>query len=184
MEKSTVNFQASPFHRFRGWQIWALLCVFVLYTLWYVGPGYFGQMTRISGHISLQESGFYSGASAVDILGRLDGEGRKVKYLALIFDIPYMIMQALVFEAFIAFGFRHIDPKNPKWQLLFALPLAFLLVDFAEDSLIALTLATGSQVTGTIAGYMTSLKFIIFIPAIPISLIMAIWGLIAWKRAA
>ena len=184
MENSTVNFQESPFHRFRGWQILALLFVFIVYTLWYVGPGCFGQMTRIPGHISLQELGFYSGTTAVDILGRLDGEGRKIKYLALILDIPYMIMQALVFEAFIAFGFRHIGPKNSKWQLLFILPLAFLLVDFAEDSFIAITLATGSDVTGAIAGYMTALKFIIFIPTIPISLIMVIWGLIAWRRAA
>ena len=87
MENSTVNFQESPFHRFRGWQILALLFVFIVYTLWYVGPGYFGQMTRIPGHISLQELGFYSGTTAVDILGRLDGEGRKIKYLALILDL-------------------------------------------------------------------------------------------------
>ena len=64
-------------------------------------------MTRIDGHVSLQGRGFYSGATAVEILGRLDAAGQKAKYLALIFDVPYMIMQALVFEGLIAFGKRH-----------------------------------------------------------------------------
>jgi len=55
----------SPFHRFQGWRILALFAVFAAYTLWYIGPGYFGQMTRLTGHLSLQEMGFYSGATAV-----------------------------------------------------------------------------------------------------------------------
>ena len=173
-----------PFHRFQGWQIWALIAVFTAYTLWYIGPGYFGQMLRIPGHISLQEKGFYSGAEAVETLSRLDGQGRKTKLLALIFDVPYMILQALVFEALIAFGMRHIKPNNPKWNLLFILPIGFLLVDFLEDSFIALTLTTGSGVLGTIAGLLTALKFAIFIPAIFVSLVMGIFGLVTWFRAA
>jgi hypothetical protein len=171
----------SSFHRFQGWRILALCAVFAVYTLWYVGPGYFGQMTRLPGHMSLQEMGFYSGAMAVEILGNLDAQGRKVKFLALIFDVPYMILQALVFEAFIAFGMRHIKPRNPKWNFLFLLPIAFLLVDFAEDSFIALTLATGSTVLGGLAGLMTALKFAVFIPAIIVSLMMGIGGLFMWQ---
>jgi len=174
--------QISPFHRFYGWRLLALIIVFMVYTLWFTGPGYFGQMTRIPGHISLQESGFYSGATAVDILGKLDVAGRKIKYLSLIFDVPYMIMQALVFEGLMAFGIRHIRPKNPKWNLVFILPIAFLLADFAEDSFIALTLASGSEILGTIAGLMTALKFLTFIPAIFISLLMAIGGIAAWMK--
>jgi len=170
----------SPFHRFQGWRLLALIVVFIAYTLWFTGPGYFGQMTRLPGHISLQESGFYSGAMAVDILGNLDAAGRKTKYLNLIFDVPYMIMQALVFEALIAFGLRHMKPKSSKWNLLFILPIGFLLADFAEDSFIALTLATGSEVLGAIAGFMTALKFLTFIPAIIVSLLLALGGLIAW----
>ena len=160
----------------------ALIAIFLAYTLWYVGPGFFGDLTRLAGHTSLQESGFYTGADAVERLGKLDAEGRKTKFLALIFDVPYMILQALVFEALIAFGVRHIKPKNPKWNLLFILPIGFLLIDFAEDSFIALTMTTGSTVLGTIAGYMTALKFAIFIPAIIVSLSMAIGGLIGWRR--
>lgn len=171
-----------PFHRFQGRRLLMLIAVFILYTLWYVGPGYFGQMTRIAGHISLQESGFYSGATAVEILSQLDEVGRKTKYLALIFDVPYMIMQALVFEALIAFGMRHIKPRNPKWNLLFLLPIGFLLADLAEDSFIALTLASGSVVWGSLAGYMTVLKFLTFIPAIIVSLIMLFGGILAWRR--
>lgn len=159
-----------------------LIAIFVAYTLWYVGPGFFGDLTRLAGHTSLQESGFYTGAEAVERLGKLDGAGRKTKFLALIFDVPYMILQALVFEAFIAFGMRHIKPKDPKWNLLFILPIGFLLVDFAEDSFIALTMTTGSTVFGTIAGFMTALKFAIFIPAIIVALLMGIGGLIFWLR--
>jgi len=173
---------ASPFHRFYGWRILALIAVFILYTLWFTGPGYFGQMKQIVGHVSLQESGFYSGATAVEILGRLDGAGRTTKYLSLIFDLPYMILQALVFEALIAFGLRHLNPKSAKWNALFILPIAFLVADFAEDSFIALTLATGSEILGTIAGLMTAIKFLTFIPAILISLILALSGLFVWLR--
>jgi len=175
-----VTSNNSLFNRFYGWRLLAFIVVFMAYTLWFTGPGYFGQMTRISGHISLQESGFYSGATAVDILGKLDETGRKTKYLALIFDVPYMIMQALVFEGLIAFGLRHVKPKSPKWNALFILPIAFLLADFAEDSFIALTLATGLEALGTIAGLMTALKFLTFIPAILVSLLLGICGLVAW----
>ena len=160
----------------------ALIIVFGLYTYWFIGQGYFGQMTRIDGHVSLQGRGFYSGATAVEILGRLDAAGQKAKYLALIFDVPYMIMQALVFEGLIAFGMRHMKPQNPKWNYLFILPIGFLLADFAEDSFIALTLATASQALGTIAGFMTALKFLIFYPAIAVSTVMVIGGLTAWVR--
>lgn len=176
------DYGSSPFHRFQGWRILALFAVFTAYTLWYTGPGFFGQMSSMSGYSSLQEMGFYSGATAVETLGGLDAPGRKTKFLALIFDVPYMILQALVFEAFIAFGMRHIKPKNPKWNLLFILPIGFLLVDFLEDSFIALTLSTSSIFLGTIAGFMTALKFAVFIPAIVVSLIMGIGGLIMWAK--
>jgi len=177
-----MSVSESPFHRFKGPRLLALLAVFVAYTAWYVGPGFFGDLMRLPGHISLQEKGFYSGAEAVEILGRLDEAGRKTKFLALIFDLPYMILQALVFEALIAFGMRHIKPKSLKWNLLFILPIGFLLADFAEDSFLALTMATGSIVLGTIAGIMTALKFATFILGIAVSLIMGLTGLMAWFR--
>ena len=179
---SMSNPTSSPFHKFQGSRLIGLLVVFVAYTAWYVGPGFFGDMLRLPGHISLQEKGFYTGVEAVEILGRLDEAGRKTKFLALIFDVPYMILQALVFEALIAFGMRHMKPKNPKWNLLFILPIGFLLADFAEDSFLALTLTTGSSWLGTIAGFMTALKFATFIPAIILSLIMGLGGLIAWNK--
>jgi len=172
----------SSFYRFQGWRLLGLIIVFFAYTTWYTGPGFFGDLTRLPGHVALQERGFYSGATAIEILGKLDAAGRKTKYLALVFDVPYMIMQALVFEGLIAFGMRHLKPKSPKWTLLFILPIGFLLADFAEDSFIALTLATGSQALGTIAGLMTALKFATFIPAIITSFIMGIGGLWAWFK--
>ena len=177
-----IDYGSSPFHRFQGKSILVLLAVFVAYTLWYTGPGFFGQMRSVPDYSSLQEMGFYTGATAVEILGSLDAAGRKTKFLALIFDVPYMILQALVFEAFIAFGIRHIKPKNPKWNLFFILPIGFLLTDFFEDSFIALTLTSGSTVLGTIAGFMTVLKFAFFVPAIIVSLLMVIIGLIMWVK--
>lgn len=177
-----TDYAHSPFHRFQGWRIIALCAVFLAYTLWYIGPGFFGQMASLPGYSSLQEMGFYSGATAVETLCLLDAQGRKLKLLALIFDVPYMILQALVFEAFIAFGIRHLKPKSPKWNLLFILPIGFLLADFLEDSFIALTLTTGSTALGSIAGMMTALKFAVFIPAILVSLIMGIGGLIIWFK--
>lgn len=174
---------SSPFYRFYGWRIWALVAVFITYTLWYTGPGYFGQLAALPDYNVLQERGFYTGTEAVAALNSLTPDGRALKYTALVFDLPYMVMQALVFESFIAFGLRHIKPKSAKWPLLFILPIAFLLADFTEDSFVALTLATGSQALGTIAGVMTALKFITFIPAIFISLVMGIGGLWAWMRA-
>ncbi len=176
------DYSASPFHRFQGKSILVLFAVFVAYTLWYTGPGYFGQMRTMQGYSSLQEMGFYTGRTAVETLATLDSAGRKTKLLALIFDLPYMILQALVFEAFIAFGLRHIRPKNPKWNLLFILPILFLLADFFEDSLIALTLTTGSMILGSIAGLFTALKFAVFLPTIIVATVAGIWGLIAWRR--
>lgn len=176
------NTASSPFHSFQGWRFLALIIVFAVYTSWYVGPGFFGDMLRLPGHISLQEKGFYSGAEAVEILGRLDAEERKTKLLALLFDVPYMMLQALVFEASIAFGVRHMKLQNPKWNFLFILPIGFLLADFLEDSFIALTLTTGSSALGTIAGFMTALKFAIFIPGIIASVLMFFGGIIVWLR--
>jgi hypothetical protein len=178
-----TDYKNSPFHRFQGRQILALFAVFAIYTLWYIGPGYFGQMRAMPGYSSLQEMGFYSGDTAVEVLGSLDASGRKTKLLALIFDVPYMILQSLVFEAFIAFGIRHMKLQNPKWSLLFILPIGFLLADFFEDSLLALTLTTGSTVLGDIAGLMTALKFLFFIPAIIASAIMLLGGLLMWAKA-
>jgi len=71
-----TDYASSPFHRFQGWHILALFAVFMAYVLWYTGPGFFGQMERLPDHVSLQASGFYSGATAVEILGKLDAAGR------------------------------------------------------------------------------------------------------------
>jgi hypothetical protein len=136
-------------------------------------------MTRLPGHMSLQEMGFYSGATAVEILGNLDAQGRKIKFLALIFDVPYMILQALVFEAAIAFGILKMRLTASYWQGLFILPILFLLADAFEDSSLALLLSTEQMIFGTFAGIFTAIKFCAFTPAIIISLIMVGGGFFA-----
>ena len=45
------------YHRFYGWRLIALLIVFAAYTLWFTGPGPFGQLARLERYDFL-ESGF------------------------------------------------------------------------------------------------------------------------------
>lgn len=175
-----MDYANSPFHKFMGWKTLALTAVAMAYTLWFTGPGPYGQLTGLAPHIPLEGSGFYTGTQAVEALGALDADGRRIKFLSLLCDIPFMILWALVFEAFIAFGIRRLNLTAAKWQLLFVLPLAFLLADFAEDSFIALTLVTGSEVLGTIAGFLTALKFFFYIPANLAALGMGASGLVYW----
>jgi len=87
--------------------------------LWYIGPGYFGQLMGLEGYSSLQCRFFYTGQAAIEQISALGDEGRALKYLALIFDVPYMILQALLFEAIIAFGLARGHVQNPKWLWLF-----------------------------------------------------------------
>lgn len=171
------------YNHFRGWRMVALFAAFLIYTLWFTGPGFFGQMGRLPNYTSLQESGFYSGAQAVATLSALEGEARITKLLALIFDVPYMVMQTLVFGAFIAFGLGHWGKEQSRWRVLVFLPAAFLLFDALEDSFIAATLFTQSEAIGGIAGVMTAAKFAAFLPSILASLIMLIIGGVAWARA-
>jgi len=171
--------QTSPFYRFQGRRFIALVIVFALYTAWYVGPGYFGQLTRLDEYSLLQARGFYSGTEALAAIQSLNAEGKKLKYLALLFDVPYMILQALVFEAAIAFGILQMRLTSRFWQWFFILPIGFLLMDIFEDSCLALLLSTEQAVFGSLAGIFTALKFCVFIAAIIVSIFMFIGGVLA-----
>lgn len=171
--------RSSPFYRFQGWRFLALFIVFALYTAWFVGPGYFGQLSALDAYTPLQERGFYTGAEALAAITSLSDEEIRIKYLALIFDVPYMVMQALVFEAAIAFGILQMRLSARFWQWLFILPIGFLLADVMEDSLLALLLATQKSLFGSLAGVMTAVKFTVFIPAIFASLFMLLGGAVA-----
>lgn len=173
------NHDASPFYRFQGRRFIALFLVFAVYTAWYVGPGYFGQLSRLEGYSLLQERGFYSGDEALAAIKSLEPQGRRLKFLALIFDIPYMILQTLVFEAAIAFGILQMRLSSRYWQWLFILPIGFLLSDVLEDSVLALLLSTEQMVFARFAGVLTGLKFAVFIPAIIVSLGMFVVAALA-----
>jgi hypothetical protein len=177
-----IRVASSPFYRFQGWRFVALFLVFTLYTAWYVGPGYFGQLTHLEGYSLLQARGFYTGAEAKAAIAGLSAEGRRLKYLALIFDVPYMILQALVFEAGIAFGILQARLSSRYWQWLFVLPIGFLLADVLEDSALALLLSTDHIVFGAAAGVFTAIKFFVFIPAIIVSIVMLLLGVFASLR--
>ncbi len=176
-----MDYSNSPFHRFFGWQIWALLAVLTVYSLWFIGPGPFGQLAGLAPGMPLEQKGFYTGSDAVAILSGLDEAGRRTKLFSLLCDLPYMILNMLACEALIAFGIRHMK-LGGKWNLLFALPIAFLFFDFFEDSFIALTLVSGNTVLGSIAGVFTFVKFVAFIGAGVAALVMGVLGLVAWFK--
>ena len=175
-----MAWQNSPFHRFQGWRILALIAVTALYSYWFAVIGPYAQLEGLAQGMPLEGHFSYSGAFAVDTLGQLDEAGPRAKLFSLLCDVPYMILNALVFEALIGFGIRRLNLIRPVWTLLFVLPIAFLLCDFAEDAFLALTVVSGSPITGTLAGIATPLKFITFIGASLAGLAMGLMGLIYW----
>ena len=177
-----MNYIGSPFHKFRGWQIWALLIVTFVYAAWFTGPGPYGQYVKlVVPGPPLEELGYYSGQTAVDTLSALKAAGHQNTVLkALLFDIPHMITLALLCEALIAFGIRRLPLTHKFLPLLCILPIAFLLSDFAEDGFIALTLVTESKVLGTAAGIMTALKFVTILAAGITGIVFSVFGLIYW----
>jgi len=44
---------SSPFHRFLGWKILALIAVLLAYSFWYTGPGFYGQLSRLADYTNL-----------------------------------------------------------------------------------------------------------------------------------
>ena len=170
----------SPFHRFQGWKILALMLVTFIYSFWFSVLGPFAALSDLAPGMPLESRGFYTGEYAVSVLSQLDAAAQRAKLISLLFDVPFMILNALVFEALIGFGIRRFELKRPAWSFLFILPIAFLLIDFAEDSFLALTLVSGSTALGSIAGVLTFVKFIAFFTAALAGLLMGLGGLIYW----
>jgi len=167
------------YERFQGWRLIALLVVFTAYTLWFIGPGPFGDLARLQGYEALQERGFYSGAEAVASIESLSVEGRGVKYKALGFDLIYMVLQTWVFEAVIAFGLMALGLMSSRWRWLLLAPMGFLLFDFLEDSFLALVMATSSEIIGSFSGVFTLMKFVFFIPLVLLSIGFGCAGIVA-----
>jgi len=172
-----MDYKNSPFHRFFGWHILALIAVTIAYTVWYTGPGFFGQIVDMAPGIPVQEQHFYHGSYPVETYAPLtDGQKQKM-LLAFIFDLPFMVLLMLSTEAMIAFGIRQLK-LGGKWNLLFILPIAFLLTDFGEDSFLALTVYGGGIVTGWGAAIFTPLKFLFFYSALIVGFTLGFIGLI------
>jgi len=171
--------KAHNYERFQGWRLIALLVVFIAYTLWFIGPGPFGDLTSIEGYESLQARGFYTGAEAVAAIETLSAETRAIKFKALGFDLIYMVLQTWVFEAVIAFGLIALGWMNTRWRWLLIAPMGFLLFDFLEDSFLALVLVTSSELIGSFAGVFTLIKFVFFIPLVLLSTGFGIAGIVA-----
>jgi len=166
------------YERFQGWRLIALLVVFTAYTLWFAGPGPFGDLVRLQGYDYLQGRGFYTGAEAVAAIESLSAETRALKYKELGFDLIYMVLQMWVFEAVIAFGMIALGWMNSRWRWLLLAPMGFLLFDFLEDSFLALLLATSSELVGSFAGVFTGMKFVFFIPLVLLSLGFGMAGIV------
>ena len=165
------------FHRFTGWRLVALLVVFLAYTLWFIGPGPFGDLTRLDGYSYLQARGFYTGAEAVSAIESLSAEGRHIKFKALGFDLIYMVLQTWVFEAVIAFGLSARGLLTSRWRWGLLAPMGFLLFDFLEDSSLALVMVTSSELIASFAGIFTIFKFVFFVPLVFLSLGLGLAGL-------
>ena len=156
----------------------ALLVIFLAYTLWFIGPGPFGDLTRLEGYSSLQARGFYTGAEAFSAIESLGAEGRHIKFKALGFDLIYMVLQTLVFEAVIAFGLSARGLLATHWRWCLLAPMGFLLFDFLEDSFLALVMVTSSELIGIFAGIFTILKFVFFGPLVFLSIGLGLAGLV------
>lgn len=167
----------TPFTRFQNRWFFVLLVVYIAYSAWFMGVGPYGKLAALGAGMPLEERGYYTGAFAVETLSALNSEGRTTKYLSLLFDIPYMIMSALVLEAMTAFGLIATGRDRSKWAVLLALPMLFLIVDILENSALAFTLASGSALLGSVAGLLTPLKFFVFSVAMIAALILAVYGL-------
>ena len=167
------------FHRFTGWRLITLLVVFTAYTLWFIGPGPFGDLTRLEGYSYLQARGFYSGAEAVSAIETLTAEGRRIKIKALGFDLIYMVLQTWVFEAVIAYGLSARGLMATRWRWCLLAPMGFLLFDFLEDSSLALVMVTSSEILGSFAGVFTFLKFVFFVPLLFLSISFGLAGIVA-----
>ena len=170
--------KAHNYERFQGWRLIALLVVFIAYTLWFIGPGPFGDLTSIEGYESLQARGFYTGAEAVAAIETLSAETRAIKFKALGFDLIYMVLQTWVFEAVIAFGLITLGWMSSPWRWILLAPMGFLLFDFLEGSFLALVMVTSSEWIGSFAGGFTLMKFVFFIPLILLSIGLGIAGIV------
>lgn len=171
--------KAHNYARFQGWRLIALLVVFSAYTLWFIWPGPFGELTRLQGYDYLQGRGFYSGAEAVAAIEMLSAEGRVIKFKALGFDLIYMVLQTWVFEAVIAFGLIALGWMKSRWRWLLLAPMGFLLFDFLENSFLALLMETNSELIGSFAGVFTLMKFVFFVPLFVLSLGLGAAGMMA-----
>lgn len=167
------------YQRFIGWRLIVLLVVFTVYTLWFIGPGPFGELARMEGYSLLQERGFYTGPEAVAAIETLSAEGRRIKFSALGFDLIYMVLQTWVFEAVIAFGLTGLGLMKSQWRWILLAPMGFLLFDFLENSSLALVMVTSSELIGSFAGIFTFLKFVFFLPLVFISIGLGAAGIMS-----
>lgn len=172
--------QDKVFHKFQGLRLLTLIVVTMAYTYWFTVHGPYSKLAALGPGLPLEGAMYYSGAHAVSVLGSLDAAGRKMKYFSLAGDVPFMILQALLLEGLIAFGLRHLGLMGARWRLLFFAPLAFLMFDFLEDSFLALTLASGSEALGTLAGLMTPMKMATYTAASILALVLSVSGLAVW----
>jgi len=131
-----------------GVRLIALLIVFAFYTAWFVGVGPFAALYEIEGYRPLEGRGFYTGEEALAAIQSLDEAGRIIKLKALGFDLIYMVLQTLVFEALMAFGLRHLGWMKRRWRYVLILPMTFLLFDCFIPCIV---ISFGLAIAGSVA---------------------------------
>jgi len=168
----------APFERFQGRRLFALIIVFLIYALWYFKYGPYADLLSLSEDLTLQTKLFYSGQCAESVFDPIAAlKKEKIVYIAYLFDVPLMIMLALIMEGFLVSGLKSANKAHTKWTLCLIFPIAYLLFDFLEDSFLALTLVTLQWGYGTLASIFTLLKFAAFVPGLVIALAWFFIGL-------
>lgn len=180
--KTMIARTKALFYKVSAWGLLAVLAALIAYSIWYTGPGPYGQYAALAPQGPMQEVGFYPGAQAVETLAALNAEARQAKYIALAFDLPYMLLNMLFFGGLMALGLKLMNRQGTRWEGLLLLPMLFFDADLLEDICLALTLANGSELTGTLAGIFTALKFLFFMASALIALCLFIAGLVMWIR--
>lgn len=175
-----MNHPASPFHYFRGYRLLVLIIVTFAYGLWFTQFGPYATLSTINPGLPLESRLFYTGQKAAMILDSLDLYGRKIKYMSLMWDIPFIILNGLMMEGMFAFAIRRIPLRSPAWNYLFILPILYVGFDVLENSFLALTLATGSVLAGSLASLCTFMKMMTYTGTATLALVLTLLGLAIW----
>lgn len=167
----------------KGWALFGLIVVTIAYSAWYASPGgAYGQLSGMAPNMPLQGQVVgYEAQTALDAYGQIRADGKAgYVYHALLLDIPYMILNCLTFAGLMGFGLQQLNIASSPARHVLWLPSLALLIDAIEDTALATLMARPSDTIAALAGPLTAMKFIIWIPTTLLAIGLALIGLIFW----